>query len=153
MVASSAGLPRRGGIIVRATPCPDPRVDLGQLTLPETTNLTGGQVFVLDPAIDRVLGNAEMFGHLVDRDPGFGHQAFLPSKEERHASRAMDSSGVNEIVSTSAPSGQEQFETSNSSPKSMTVVHSRAFFQSSGPHDDATPWPLSKAAVPYRSEP
>jgi hypothetical protein len=37
LVASSAGLPRRGGIIVRGATGPDPRVDLRQLTLPETT--------------------------------------------------------------------------------------------------------------------
>jgi hypothetical protein len=40
----------------------------------------GGQIFVLDPTVDRVLGDPEVFGHLVHRDPGFGHQAFLPSK-------------------------------------------------------------------------
>jgi hypothetical protein len=79
-VVSSAGLPRRGGIIVCGATCPDPRVDLRQLTLPETTKLMGGQIFVLDPTVDRVLGNPEVFGHLVDRDPGFGHQVFLPIK-------------------------------------------------------------------------
>jgi hypothetical protein len=80
MVASSAGLPFWGGIIVHSTTCSDPHVDLRQLTLPETTKLMGGQIFVLDPTVDRLLGNAEVFSYLVDRDPGFGHQAFLPSK-------------------------------------------------------------------------
>lgn len=46
----------------------------------------GGQVSVLDPAIDRVFGNPEVFGHLVDRDPGFGYQAFLPRKPEQRSS-------------------------------------------------------------------
>jgi hypothetical protein len=80
MVVSSTGLPRRGGVIVRGATCPNPHVNLRQLTLPETTKLMGGQSFVLDPTVDRVLGNPEVFGHLVDRDPGFGHQAFLPIK-------------------------------------------------------------------------
>jgi hypothetical protein len=43
----------------------------------------GGQIFVLDPAVDRLLDDPEVFRDLVDRDPGFGHQAFLPSKRER----------------------------------------------------------------------
>src|SRR5216683_6563662 len=77
-VASSACLPGRGGIMVRGTTCTDPRVDLGQLTLPETANLMGGQALVLDPAVDRVLSDPEVFGDIVDGDPGFGHQSFLP---------------------------------------------------------------------------
>jgi hypothetical protein len=64
--------------MVRGTTCTDPRVDLGQLTLPETANLMGGQILVLDPAVDRVLGDPEVFGDFVDGDPGFGHQSFLP---------------------------------------------------------------------------
>lgn len=65
-------------MMVRIVTRPDPRVDLGQFTFPEATDLMSGQAFVLNPAVDRVLGDPEVFGHLVHRDPGFGHQAFLP---------------------------------------------------------------------------
>ena len=70
-------------MVVRVATRTNPRVDLGQLTFPETTELMGGQVFVLNPAVDRVLGDTEVFGDLVDGDPGFSHPSFLPVTEYR----------------------------------------------------------------------
>ena len=65
-------------MMVRIATRPDPRVDLGQFTFPEATDLMSGQAFVLNPAVDRVLGDPEVFGDLADGDPGFSHQSFLP---------------------------------------------------------------------------
>src|ERR1051325_8699571 len=78
MVASFTCLPCWGGMLARSTTGTNPCINLGQLTLPETTNLMGGQVLVLDPTVDRVLSDPEVFGDLVDGDPGFSHQSFLP---------------------------------------------------------------------------
>ena len=74
--------------MVCGTTCTDPRVDLGQLTLPETANLMGGQALVLDPAVDRVLRDPEVFGDFVDGDPGFGHEGSLFRTSEAFPSSA-----------------------------------------------------------------
>src|SRR2546427_12490105 len=78
-------------MLARGATRANPRVDLGQLTLPETTDLMGGQVFMLDPTIDRVLSDSEVFGNLVDGDPGFSHQSFFQSRSIGLPLATMDS--------------------------------------------------------------
>ena len=64
--ASALYLPHRSTLRACGTTRPDPRVDFGQLTLPETTNLMGRQPLVLDPTIDRLFGDPEVCRHLLD---------------------------------------------------------------------------------------
>src|SRR5699024_10175620 len=44
----------------------DPGVDLGELELPEATDLVGGHTLRLDPPIDRVLHDPQVFRYVVD---------------------------------------------------------------------------------------
>ena len=53
-------------MLVRGATRSDPRVDLGQLTLPETPDLMGRQTLVINPTIDRLFGDPEVCRHLVD---------------------------------------------------------------------------------------
>src|ERR1700674_2763546 len=85
-VASSTCLPRRGNMMVRGATGAHPRIDFGQFTLPEPTDLMGRQPLMLDPTIDRVFGNPEVRRNLVDGDPRFGHQCSLPVTQYRSLS-------------------------------------------------------------------
>jgi len=47
----------------------NPNIDFGELKLPQSAYAVGGQVSVIDPAINRVAGDAEVLGHLFDGVP------------------------------------------------------------------------------------
>lgn len=51
-----------------------PLVDLGELELPEATDLVGRQPAVLDPSVDGVLRNPEVRGNVIDRDLRLCHR-------------------------------------------------------------------------------
>lgn len=51
---------------------PHPVVYFLQLELPKPTNAVSRQAFPFAPAIDGVLGNTKMLGHLFGSNPRFG---------------------------------------------------------------------------------
>ena len=63
---NALGLPCRRTLRAGGTTRPDPRINFGQLTLPEATDLVGRQALALDPSVDRLFGDPEVCSHLVD---------------------------------------------------------------------------------------
>jgi hypothetical protein len=62
----------------------DPIIYLGELELPQAADFVGGQPLMLDPPVDRILGDPKVFRNIFDGNPGFdGHQPFLGSVPQR----------------------------------------------------------------------
>jgi hypothetical protein len=68
----NGGFPCDRWFVVSCSAGADPLIDLGELELPQAADPVSRQPLVLDPTVDRVLGDAQMLGYSGDGDPCFG---------------------------------------------------------------------------------
>jgi hypothetical protein len=61
-------------VFVRATRA-HPFIDLGGLELPQPPDAMRGQALAVDPAVDGIARDAQVFGDLLDGYPRLGHDA------------------------------------------------------------------------------
>jgi hypothetical protein len=55
----------------------DPVVDLRNLELPEPADPMSWETATIDPPVDRILGNAQVSGDVIDRRPRLCHLLFV----------------------------------------------------------------------------